>query len=287
MTPRRIPIRGLDYAVHQWGGDGPPLVMLHGWMDCGATFAPVAEALAPRAVAAPDWRGFGATGPAGGDTYWIPDYLADLDALLDRLAPNTPVDLLGHSLGGNIACLYAGIRPGRIRRLISVEGFGLPPRDADEAPGRFAEWLDSLHRSPGPAEQPDLESLARRLLARHPGMSIERAREVAVLWSDPVPTGRRLRADPAHWRPNPVLYRHAETLACWRRIAAPTLWIHGGRSDYVARLRALPDWAERCSAIPDLRLACIEPSGHAPHLSHPGLLAARVAEFLDHSGAST
>lgn len=282
MSLERHRVRGVDYAVHRWGdAAGTPLVLLHGWMDCGATFARMAAALAPRPTLAPDWRGFGDSRPTGADTFWIPDYLADLEALLDRLAPAGPVDLLGHSLGGNVAGLYAGVRPQRVRRLVSVEGFGLSPRAAEEAPGRFADWLDSLREPAEPRHYPDLDSLARRLEQRHPGLAPDRAREVAELWTEPSAAGRRLRADPAHWRPNPILYRHDEMLACWRRIRAPVLWIHGGQSAYLPGLQALPDWPRRRAAVPDLRLQRIPEAGHAPHLSHPAALAALVGRFLD------
>jgi len=283
VSPERHRVRGLDYAVHRWGAaGGTPLVLLHGWMDCGATFAPLAAAVGRRPVLAPDWRGFGDSRPSTADTVWIPDYLADLETLLDRLAPAGQVDLLGHSLGGNIAGLYAGVRPQRVRRVVSVEGFGLPPRAADEAPGRFAEWLDSLRGAPpAPRHYPDIDSLAGQLAQRHPGLAPARAREIAALWTEPAPEGRRLRANAAHWRPNPVLYRHEETLACWQRIRAPVLWIHGSQSRYMAALRALPDWPQRRAAVPDLRLRCIKGAGHAPHLSHPEALAAPVRQFLD------
>ena len=57
---------------------------------------------------APDWRGFGRSAAPGVDSYWFPDYVADLDALLDRISPDAPVDLVGHSMGGNVVMSYAG-----------------------------------------------------------------------------------------------------------------------------------------------------------------------------------
>jgi pimeloyl-ACP methyl ester carboxylesterase len=102
--------------------------MVHGWMDVGASYQFVVDALTTdRWVVAPDWRGFGLTPSGGADSFWFPDYLADLDALLDLLSPDAPVDLVGHSMGGNVAMMYAGIRPERIRTLVNLEGFGLPP----------------------------------------------------------------------------------------------------------------------------------------------------------------
>ncbi len=135
-----IPIRGHQYHVHVWGAPQPgiaPLVMVHGWMDVGASFQFVVDAMQTgRHIIAPDWRGYGlTTGPAT-DNYWFPDYMADLDFLLDHYAGDQPVDLLGHSMGGNVVMVYAGVRPQRIRRLINLEGFGMPTTASAQAPGR-------------------------------------------------------------------------------------------------------------------------------------------------------
>ena len=153
---RHVGVRGLRYHLHAWGRHPsaepgqPLLVMVHGYMDVGASFQFVVDAMARagdgrRAVVAPDWRGFGRSdSPPGADSYWFPDYLGDLDALLDLLSPGAPVDLLGHSMGGNVVMAYAGARPQRIRRLINLEGFGLPDMPAADAPARMATWLDEL-----------------------------------------------------------------------------------------------------------------------------------------------
>ena len=115
-----VPVRTQSYHVRMWGTPRPgtpPLVLLHGWMDVSASWQFVVDALAQqRHVIAPDWRGFGLTQGPPVDTYWLADYLGDLDFLLDHYAADTPVDLVGHSMGGNIAMLYAGVRPARIRR---------------------------------------------------------------------------------------------------------------------------------------------------------------------------
>ena len=119
--------------------------MVHGWMDIGASFQFMVDALADdRWVIAPDLRGFGGTQPAFADSFWFADYLADLDAILQSLVGDQPIDLLGHSLGGHIATTYAGVRPNRIRRLVNLEGFGLASTRPSQAPGRYAQWLDEI-----------------------------------------------------------------------------------------------------------------------------------------------
>jgi pimeloyl-ACP methyl ester carboxylesterase len=193
-----IPLRGLQYHVHVWGTPRPdvsPLVMMHGWMDVGASFQFVVDALShERYVIAPDWRGYGqTTGPAT-DNYWHADYLADLDFLLDHYSPDTPVDLLGHSMGGNVVMQYAGVRPARIRRLINLEGFGMPATQPAQAPGRYAKWMDelkSLQRGEM-ALRPyaDASGVARRLMKTNPRLSQDKADWLAQHWAAPNAQGQ-------------------------------------------------------------------------------------------------
>ena len=57
------------------------------------------------------------------------------------------VNLVGHSMGGNVAMIYAGVRPERVRRLVNLEGFGMPATRPEQAPGRYAQWLDEIKQS--------------------------------------------------------------------------------------------------------------------------------------------
>ena len=176
-----VPIRGLRYHVQRWGpettadtaGALPPLVLVHGWMDVAASYQFMMDAFSEafatgRSVIAPDWRGFGQTDAGTTDNFWFPDYLADLDFLLDHCCPGQPVDLVGHSMGGNIAMTYAGVRPGRIRRLVNLEGFGLAATRPSQAPGRYAQWMDqlkSLQRGDlGLKGYDSMEGVAQRLM---------------------------------------------------------------------------------------------------------------------------
>ena len=87
MIPSRsdfTQVRGKRTHVLHWGREGAPKVfMVHGWMDVGASFQFVVDCLkGDWHVIAPDWRGFGLSERNGTDTYWFPDYVADLDAIL-------------------------------------------------------------------------------------------------------------------------------------------------------------------------------------------------------------
>ena len=121
-------LRGLNYHVRRWRGNPEKKIfLLHGWMDVSASFQFMVDALSTQwDVYAPDWRGYGLSEWSGADGYWFSDYIGDLDALLHRIQPDGAVNLVGHSLGGNVAGLYAGIRPERVARFVNLEGFGMP-----------------------------------------------------------------------------------------------------------------------------------------------------------------
>src|SRR4029079_7705856 len=160
-TSHFVDVRGDRHHVLTWGDPhATPLVLLHGWMDVGASFQFLVDALARDWYAiAPDLRGFGdsAWQPQG---YWYHDYLADLEALLDRLVPKQPVRLVGHSLGGNVVMHYAGVRPSRVDRVVSLEGFGIPAEVADAAPRKIAKWLDAITKPPRFKPYDDIAAVA-------------------------------------------------------------------------------------------------------------------------------
>ena len=286
----RLPIRGLDYHVRVWGDPGPgaPLVLLHGWMDSGASFQFFVDALAAaegpgRRVVAPDWRGFGATRVPGADCYWFPDYLADLDALLDRLSPDAPVDLLGHSMGGNVAMSYAGVRPERVRRLVNLEGFGLPEAAPEHAPRRLRQWLDELKAPQSLRDYADLDEVAARLLRQHPRLTPERAAWLAPHWAQPRDGRWAMRADPAHKRVNPILYRRDEVVETWKAVAAPTLWLEGADTDvesWWGDRYPREDFERRLAVVRDLRRGVLADCGHMLHLDQPDRLSEWVRDFL-------
>ena len=205
-----ITIRGLRYHVRSWGAPtSPRLFMLHGWMDVSASFQFLVDALPSHwDVFAPDWRGYGLSDWGKSDCYWFPDYLADLDALLEHISPQAPIDLVGHSLGGNVACLYAGVRPARIRRLVNLEGFGMPATQPEQAPGRYARWLDELGERKGFRPYADFAALAERMQQNNPRLTRERAEFLARHWGREMADGQvalrgeaRYVARLARWSP--------------------------------------------------------------------------------------
>jgi pimeloyl-ACP methyl ester carboxylesterase len=290
MIPSRsefLSIRGLRTHVRHWGREGAPKTfMQHGWMDVAASFQFVVDCLRQDwHVIAFDWRGFGLSERAHADTYWFPDYLADLEAVLDHYAPGESVNLLGHSMGGNIASLYAGIRPARIARLINLEGFGLPATRPSQAPGRYAKWLDELRARPEMRGYASLEEVAGRLQKTNPRLSSERAAFLAGHWAARDADGQwRILGDPAHKMTGPLLYHADEVLACWTQITAPVLWVEAEDTEMWRWMgpkeQARAEIDRRREHLAKVTARMMPGAGHMLHHDQPELLAGMIEAFL-------
>jgi pimeloyl-ACP methyl ester carboxylesterase len=278
-----IPVRGIDYHVRTWGdAASPSLFLLHGWMDVGASFQFLVDALQRDwYVIAPDWRGYGQSGWCA-DGYWYADYVADLEGLVDHFSPDEPARLVGHSLGGNVVGVYAGVRPQRVLRAVSLEGFGIPAEAPELAPEKMRSWLDALRDPPQFASYANFAAVADRLQKNNPRLSRDKAEFLAAHWAEAMPDGSaRLRSDPRHKLPFPTVYRIEESLAIWRRATLPVLWVAG--SDSFVRKWLGDGEAElsrRMKAFPDCRLITIEDAGHMLHHDQPAAVAAAIEAFL-------
>ncbi|MBU6436816.1 MAG: alpha/beta hydrolase [Betaproteobacteria bacterium] len=289
-TSAFVRIRGLDYHLRIWGERSrAPLVMVHGWMDVGASFQFVVDALddaffASHCVIAPDWRGYGLSARTAADCYWFADYLGDLDAIADHVSPSAPFDLLGHSMGGNVVMTYAGVRPQRVRSLINLEGFGLPQTVPAQAPARYAQWLDALKAGASMRPYGSLQAVAERLMANNPRLAADRAHWLAQHWAAPDGQGGyAVRGDPAHKLPTPMLYRVDEVLACWQRIGAPVLAVEGTATDvakYWGSRYTLDEYHQRLACVPHCTVRQIDGAGHMLHHEQPEQLAALVAQHV-------
>ncbi len=258
--------------------------MLHGWGDVSASWQFIVDELARDwHVVAPDWRGFGQS-QWNRDAYWFPDYIADLDLLLEQLSPQAPVRLVAHSLGGNVACLYAGIRPERVAGLVNLEGTGLPRHDADEAPTRYAKWLGQVRDGMSAFRSyPDQAAFAARLQKENLRLSDAKAQFLARhMGEDDGADGIRLAADPGHRWVNPILYRVEEAMAIWRRMTAPMLWVTG-RDSFLFRdffAADSEDYRSRIACFASVKEVMLEESGHNLHHDQPQAVANLIEEFF-------
>lgn len=297
-----LPVRNMHYHLRSWepepasgiDPDLPVLVLAHGWMDVAASYQFVVDAFSDafmqgRRIVAHDWRGFGlsrSTEPC--DSYYFTDYLADLDMLLEQISPDQPIDLVGHSMGGNISCMYAGARPERIRRFVNLEGFGMASTTPEQAPGRLAQWMDQLREQRagglGLAAYDSVEAVANRLQKTNRRLPRDKALWLAHHWSAPDAQGRwHILGDAAHKLSNPYLYRVDEALACLAAITAPTLSVEAS-DDSLGQWHqgryTLEQYHERIRHIPQCETARVQDAGHMLHHDQPEAVAGLIEDFL-------
>ena len=291
-----VPLRSGPLAVRWWNepaastdaagvaGQAPavPLtVFLHGFLDTGETWQfLVDEWPEAQPFLALDWRGFGAS-PDTGEPYWFPQYYADLDDLLERVSPEAPVNLIGHSMGGNVALAYAGLRPERVAAVVSLDGHGLPRTTAADAVDTYRRWLAQLRGAePTFGRYPSLEAFTQVLAKRHPRLRADRLAFIAKAWTRPVEGGYTLAMDPFHKLANPVNYRRDEMEACWAAITAPMLVLLAEQGEFRAGLGA--DGTLEALRRVYSRGQVVELPGvtHSLHHQRPVAVAAWLAAFL-------
>ena len=286
-----VPLRNVRYHVRVWGEPivgKAPLVMVHGWMDVAASWQFVVDALREdQHVIAPDWRGYGLTESPPVDNYWFPDYLADLDFLLDHYSPSAAVNLVGHSMGGNIAMLYSGSRPERVRRLVNLEGFGMAATRPSQAPRRYAKWMDELkafHRGELALKGYDsANGVARRLMKTNQRLSQDKADWLATRWARPEADGQwRILGDAAHKITNASLFRVDEVLEIYKNISAPTLSVEASDNSLEKWWQGkytLSEYHERLRSVPTAQRAHVADAGHMLHHDQPEKLAELIEKF--------
>src|SRR4029453_16040427 len=123
VTERRLQLAGISSAVLE-GGEGPPVVLLHGPGEFAALWGRVIpDLVSPHRVIAPDLPGHGATGLPDGplDHERVRSWLCEL---IERTCASPPA-LVGHLLGGAIAARFASERRDQLSRLVLVDSFGL------------------------------------------------------------------------------------------------------------------------------------------------------------------
>ena len=288
MVPAVLVVHGngLDHRVLAWSKEGAraTALLLHGYMDAASTWDLVASHLvdAGLRVLAPDFRGFGegARIPPGA-YYHFPDYVFDVADVIETVCDATlPLFVVGHSMGGTVASLYAGTFPERPAKLALLEGIGPPDNPPEVAPLRFRSWIENVRatRARGPERKlaGGHEDALRRLAANHP--QVERAiladrlphllRELpdgGVVWKN----------DPLHRTTSPMPFFASTYMAFAQKVSCPTLYVEGGA------LGMHPaDEDERLACFARLERRTIEGAGHMMHWTRPAEVARVLAEFF-------
>lgn len=271
---------GLELVYHAWGDEDAPIVIcLHGFLDFGGSFDPVARALARHyRVIAPDHRGHGESGRVGpGGYYHFPDYMLDLARLVDELeAPR--VALVGHSMGASIACYFAGAWPERTAALALLDGIGPPSVPPERGPALLRRWVNDLKLLEARDDQPmpDLETVARRVGRTSPNASDARLLELAADAASRGDDGLwRWRFDPMHRTTGPMPFDATRFSSFLRAIACPTLAVWGEQSP----MRPT-DAEQRMALIGDLTRLELPGAAHNLHHERPAELAAMLQAFL-------
>jgi pimeloyl-ACP methyl ester carboxylesterase len=280
---QHLTVRDLSLRLLSWSAEastpasGLTILLVHGFADGADSWAPIATELsaAGHQVFAPDLRGFGGSDRVGpGGYYHFPDYIADLDGLLHRLPPGR-LGLVGHSMGGTVATLLAGSRPGRFERVALLEGLGPPDNDLAHTPDRYARWLDDLRRPRADRPMTPAEALDR-LCLQHPSLPRPLlATKLPYLTREVAPGQLVWHFDPLHRTTAPVPFLAANYAAFASRIRCPVLLVDGGPEGFHP-----PDEAARVAAFPDARVATIEGGGHMMHWSRPEALARALVGFF-------
>ena len=206
-TPRELwaDIGALKVRYLDWGGDGPPLLALHGLASSANWYDIVARLLRDRYhIYAPDQRGHGQTtsAPDGYDWKTLSD---DLAGMLDHIGLDQ-VAVMGHSWGGNVATNFAADHPGRVSRLIMIEGGFLDgrlfpgatwesfshrvrPRDVT---GNREEFLDRLRNQLGAIWNGEVERIVQTMVYEDEDGQIQdilrpenHAQVIRAMWDEP------------------------------------------------------------------------------------------------------
>ena len=272
FTSRNTEIGGLKFHYTDWGGDGPPLVMLHGLTGHARTWDHTAAALAGRyRVLALDQRGHG-------DSDWAPQYglapmAQDVLGFLDVLEL-TEVTLMGLSMGGLVSFVFAAAHPDRVTRMVIMD---IGP---EIAPAGATNVASSLAANDIFASKDEAYAQAR---AANPRPADATLRHRVSHNLRPLPDGALTYKYDKALRSPGALFDHTqdELWAAWRAVRCPVLLVRGDDSDVLA-----PETAQRMVAEnPAVSFASIPDCGHSITLDSPDGLLEVISPWLSDTSA--
>jgi pimeloyl-ACP methyl ester carboxylesterase len=256
------------------------LILIHGGLDHARSWDWVARALRDDFhVYALDLRGHGNSAWAPGALYSVAEHVLDLSVLADIVA-GSPIHLIGHSLGGIITLLYAGIYPDRVKKLVAIEGLGPPPNHKVHAPAseRLRAWVEKIRgtESRSPHSYASLEDAVARMKEANPFLSDEVARHLTL-------HGTNWNADGSMiWKFDnyarvfaPYGMNIDEAREVLSHITAPALLFWGMESPFTD-----PSVDGRAAVIRNHRLVRVPKSGHWVHHDRLDIFLEETKRFL-------
>jgi pimeloyl-ACP methyl ester carboxylesterase len=269
-----------------WGSPEKPLLLLvHGGRDHARSWDWVAQELRhTHHVVAPDLRGHGDSAWAIGSSYALADFAFDLAQLVEAIAgPEGRVEIVGHSLGGAVSLMYAGVFPERVRRLVAIEGLGPPPQMMEQirnTPGwqRVRNWMEGVQGLAGRElkRYASIEDAAKRMQEENAFLSREQAHHLTVHGVNRNEDGSYSWKFDNYTRAfSPTRLSESEILEMRSRVDCPLLLVRGTES-----------WAQdpsqdgRMEPFPDARVANIEGAGHWVHHDRLEAFLEVVTAFL-------
>ena len=239
--------------------------MLHGGRDHARNWDWVALALRDSYhIMAPDLRGHGDSEWARGGQYAMIDYVLDVAQLLEQLQL-FPITIIGHSLGGSIACQYSGVYPERVKQLVAIEGLGPPPGHVRRGPAyeRMREWIAQMRSYAGRhvRRYASLDEAVQRLQEANKRLTAEQAYHLTLHGTYRNEDGTSTwKFDNYVRSQSPYEFNIEEARSIWQRITCPTLLLRGTES-----------WATdpmhdgRASAFQQVRCVNVPRAGHWVH----------------------
>jgi pimeloyl-ACP methyl ester carboxylesterase len=279
-TPEEITIEtpALRLAARAWGPpDGLPTLALHGWLDNAASFDGLAPLLPGLRLVCLDLPGHGLSDHLPpGQPYAFIDTVAQVHAA--TLALGWPrYCLMGHSLGAAVASVLAGAVPGRVQRLVLLEGLGPVAEDPKHVAERLARALEEEDRKQGKSApvHRSRDEAVRRLEASLSRLSSAAAQTLAARGLREVEGGVTWRTDPRLRLPSRLRMTEEQVLACVRAIACPVLLVRASEGFAFAPKAE----SARVAALRDAVVVEL-PGGHHLHLDTPEPVAAAIRELL-------
>jgi pimeloyl-ACP methyl ester carboxylesterase len=185
-------------------------------------------------------------------------------------------------MGANIASIYAGTRPQRVRQVAMLDFLGLSRTTAEDAPKQLNSWIDNLAGKHKLWPYKSTDDLAKRLLHSNPRLTAERAdflaRHVSRVREDGLV---EMACDPWHKIPSPNLYKIEDVMSFWRSIVCPVHMLIADDGFVFERFGTdSAEYHERIGCFAKLQVTKITNAGHNVQHDQPEQVAAALESFL-------